>query len=289
MGASLAQAFVRSDMKVTVWNRTASKAEPLIKAGAEAAQSVADAVGASPLIIVCATDAAASKLVYRTPEVMTALKGRTLADLSTGTAADAIEAASWVNGAGGRYLDGGILCYPRDIGSKDASILYAGDGSAFHEHESTLAILAGAQKHLGDAPGAAATVYLALWAFYFGSLTAYFEAGGLASTEGVPIDRVRELAATMMAKLTDGISDATDRMVQGNFAGDQAPIDIYVDNLILVRDTFAQSGVSHLTVDAFLVLLQEAKLAGDGGKDVAALLHRVITGTDHRESGRPGS
>ena len=270
MGAALAQAFVRSDMKVTVWNRTASKAEPLIKAGAEAAQSVADAVGASPLIIVCATDAAASKLVYRTPEVMTALKGRTLADLSTGTAADAIEAASWVNGAGGRYLDGGILCYPRDIGGKDASILYAGDGSAFHEHESTLAILAGAQKHLGDAPGAAATVYLALWAFYFGSLTGVLRSRWScpASTVDVPVDRFRELAATMMAKLTDGISDATDRMVQGNFAGDQAPIDIYVDNLILVRDTFAQSGVKPSDVDAFLALLQEAKLAGDGGKDV---------------------
>jgi 3-hydroxyisobutyrate dehydrogenase-like beta-hydroxyacid dehydrogenase len=284
MGAALAQAFVRSDMQVTVWNRTASKAEPLVMAGAVLAQSVAAAVSASPLTIVCATDAAASKLVYRTPEVMSALKGRTLVDLSTGTAADAIEAASWVNGAGGRYLDGGILCYPRDIGGKDASILYAGDASAFREHESTLAILAGAQKHLGDAPGAAATVYLALWAFYFGSLTAYFEAGGLASTAGVPVDRFRELAATMMPKLTEGISDATDRLMQGNFAADQAPIDIYVDNLVLVRDTFAQAGVSHLTVDAFLVLLQEAKLAGDGGKDVAAIFKRAITSPNHRRS-----
>jgi 3-hydroxyisobutyrate dehydrogenase-like beta-hydroxyacid dehydrogenase len=215
---------------------------------------------------------------------MTALKGRTLADLSTGTAADAIEAAIWVNGAGGRYLDGGILCYPRDIGSKDAGILYAGDASAFHEHESTLSMLAGAQKHLGDAPGAAATVYLALWAFYFGSLTAYFEAGGLASTVDVPVDRFRELAATMMPKLTDGIADATDRLMQENFAGDQAPIDIYVDNMILVQDTFAQEGVSHLTVDAFLALLQEAKLAGDGGKDVAAVFRRAITSANHRRS-----
>jgi 3-hydroxyisobutyrate dehydrogenase-like beta-hydroxyacid dehydrogenase len=129
-----------------------------------------------PLPTVCATDMGASKLIYRTPEFAAAIKGRTLADLSTGTAQDARESSRWVQAAGGRYVDGGILCYPRDVGTAEASVLYAGDGSAFREHEQTLKVLAGAQRHLADEPGAAATVYLALWSFYFGSIAAYFEA-----------------------------------------------------------------------------------------------------------------
>jgi 3-hydroxyisobutyrate dehydrogenase-like beta-hydroxyacid dehydrogenase len=276
MGAALAQALLNAGYQVTVWNRTVEKAAALGKAGAEIATSATAAALASPLTVVCATDMGASKLIYRTPEFAAAIKGRTLADLSTGTAQDARESSRWVQAAGGRYVDGGILCYPRDVGTAEASVLYAGDGSAFREHEQTLKVLAGAQRHLADEPGAAATVYLALWSFYFGSIAAYFEAGALAAAAGIPVDRFQELASGMMPKLADGIADATSRVKEKNFAGDQAPIDIYVDNLILVRDAFAAERVSHLTVEAFLTLLQAAKQAGDGDKDLAAVFARAI-------------
>jgi len=276
MGTALAQAFLNAGQQVTVWNRTVAKAEPLGRAGAEIARTAAAAALASPLTVICATDMGASNLIYRTPEFAAAIKGKTLADLSTGTAEDAREASRWVQAAGGRYLDGGILCYPRDIGTADASILYAGEVSAFREHERTLKILAGAQKHLGGEPGAAGTVYLALWAFYFGSIAAYFEAGALAAAAGISVDRFQELAAGMMPKLSDGMADATRRVSEKNFGGDQAPIDIYVDNLTLVRDAFAAERVSHLTVEVFLTLLQGAKQAGDGGKDLAAVFARAI-------------
>ena len=60
MGIALAQALISAGHNVTVWNRTASKAEPLIKDGAALAPSVASAVGASPVVIVCVADYAAS-------------------------------------------------------------------------------------------------------------------------------------------------------------------------------------------------------------------------------------
>lgn len=115
-----------------------------------------------------------------------------------------------------------------------------------------------------------------MWALYFGSLTAYFEAGALAETAGVGVERFQAMAATMMPKLSDGIGDATERVLKRNFAGDQAPIDIYVENLILVRDAFAALRISHLTVDAFLNLLQAAKQAGCDDQDVAAVFDGVV-------------
>jgi 3-hydroxyisobutyrate dehydrogenase-like beta-hydroxyacid dehydrogenase len=276
MGAALAQAFLNAGLAVTVWNRTSSKAQPLVAAGAKLAPTPAAAAAASPLTVLCAIDMAASMSIYRNPEFSAAIKGRTLADLSTGTAADARSAATWVHAAGGKYLDGGILCYPRDIGKTDAGILYAGDTSAFREHEKTLSFLAGSQEHLGDEPGAAGTVYLALWSFYFGALTAYFEAAALAVAADVPLGRFLTMTDVMIPKLQDGIRDATNRVVERNFAGDQAPITAYVENMVLVSDAFETERLSHLTVTAFLDLLQEAKRAGDGDKDVAAVLARLI-------------
>jgi len=56
MGATLARVLVRQGYQVTVWNRTIEKAEPLAREGASVASSAAEAIGASPLVVVCVYD-----------------------------------------------------------------------------------------------------------------------------------------------------------------------------------------------------------------------------------------
>jgi len=50
MGSELGRVLLRNDYRVTVWNRTAAKAEPLIKDGALLAPNAAVAVEASPIV-----------------------------------------------------------------------------------------------------------------------------------------------------------------------------------------------------------------------------------------------
>ncbi|MFB9640637.1 NAD(P)-binding domain-containing protein, partial [Streptomyces spiralis] len=76
MGRALATAFLESGHPTTVWNRTASKADALAARGASRADSVADAVAASPLTIVCVIDYDAVRAV--TEPAAGALRGRTL-------------------------------------------------------------------------------------------------------------------------------------------------------------------------------------------------------------------
>jgi len=52
MGSALAQILLKNSYKVTVWNRTKSKANPLVKQGAILADDLAAAVSASPMFIV---------------------------------------------------------------------------------------------------------------------------------------------------------------------------------------------------------------------------------------------
>jgi 3-hydroxyisobutyrate dehydrogenase-like beta-hydroxyacid dehydrogenase len=279
MGSVLAKTFIDHGLKVTLWNRTASKAEPLIARGAVLARSPRDAIAASPLTIISLTNKAITRSILDSPGVADALKGRTIVDLSSGSAAEARNDAALITAAGGSYLDGGIMEYPRSIGRKDAVIVYSGSAATFRAQESTLAILAGNQRYLGEDVGAAATTYLALWNYYFVALAGYFEGAALAQTAGVGIDEFRSLTATMAPKFGDAVADANRRINTRDYSGDQAPVDEYLDFFEQTRQAEAKNGVGHRGAEALIGYVESAQKAGDGDKDIAVLF-KAIGGRD---------
>ena len=66
MGLALAGAVARAGHTVTVWNRTASRAEPLREQGVAVADTVASACSASDVVIVCLADYDANGLCSTT-------------------------------------------------------------------------------------------------------------------------------------------------------------------------------------------------------------------------------
>jgi 3-hydroxyisobutyrate dehydrogenase-like beta-hydroxyacid dehydrogenase len=69
MGSALAEALLTSGHRVTVWNRTASKCDPLSAAGASVAASVYEAVAAAKVIIVCLTDHGAGMSLLQADDI----------------------------------------------------------------------------------------------------------------------------------------------------------------------------------------------------------------------------
>src|SRR5207248_5420944 len=59
MGGRIAEVLLAAGHRTTVWNRTPSRADPLVAQGAIRADDVAEAVAASPLVLVCVLDYAA--------------------------------------------------------------------------------------------------------------------------------------------------------------------------------------------------------------------------------------
>jgi len=84
MGAALAKALLAAKHRVTVWNRTASKSVAFGEVGARIAHSVAEAIDASQVVIVCVLDYGASDSLLCTPDVAARLKGKTIIQLTTG-------------------------------------------------------------------------------------------------------------------------------------------------------------------------------------------------------------
>lgn len=162
MGTSLATALQSGALNVTVWNRTADKMLPLVKAGAQAAPSVAAAVQASPIILVCIDNYATTRQIMGETGVVPLLSGKTLIQLSTGTPKEAREAEAWFKRHGAEYLDGAIMEYPNGIGTPTTKILFAGPEATFKRSSTTLSPLGGDLKYVGPNIGAAAALDLAL-------------------------------------------------------------------------------------------------------------------------------
>lgn len=56
MGRGMAHNLLKAGFELTVWNRTASKMEPLVEAGAQAGQNPADVAARSDVTVICVSD-----------------------------------------------------------------------------------------------------------------------------------------------------------------------------------------------------------------------------------------
>ncbi|WP_245721920.1 NAD(P)-binding domain-containing protein [Nocardia crassostreae] len=111
MGRALAQAFLKAGHPTTVWNRTSGKAAELVAAGARFAPTAGDALAAGGLAVICVSDYDAMRDLLGANEI--GLAGTTLVNLTSGSSAQAREAADWAEKRGARYLDGAIMAIPR--------------------------------------------------------------------------------------------------------------------------------------------------------------------------------
>ncbi len=115
MGHALADSLLAKAFRVTAWNRTPAKAEPLARAGASIASSVAAAAQGTDEMVVCLIDHAATFEAVMTAEVGAALRGKSLVQLSTTLANEVDKLARWAESYDIAFLKGAIMVYPDDI------------------------------------------------------------------------------------------------------------------------------------------------------------------------------
>ncbi|MET7935654.1 NAD(P)-binding domain-containing protein [Streptomyces sp. NPDC005322] len=204
MGTALARALLRAGHRTTVWNRTAAKADSLAPEGALPAATVADAIAASPLVLVCLLDYDSVRQVLE--PVGETLRGKAVVNLTNGTPRQARELAAWAAGHGASYLDGGIMAVPPMIGTSAAFLLYSGSRTAFETHRAVFDLFGGSHW-LGEDHGRAPLYDLALLSAMYGMFSGVLHAYALVRSEGVPAVDVAPLMGrwlTAMAGSADG-------------------------------------------------------------------------------------
>lgn len=162
---------------MTVWNRSSTKAVPLVKEGAILAPNAASAISASKVSIICVSDYKTSYDILDTEEVKPSLAGRVLVQLSTGSPQQARDNEAWAREHDAKYLDGAIAASPPQMGKPDATIFTLGSITAFQQSEPFLTCMAGNVPYLGEQVSAASSTELAFLSCLFGSYLGFFHSG----------------------------------------------------------------------------------------------------------------
>ncbi len=165
MGRALAGAFLEAGHPTTVFNRSPDKASELVARGARRAESVAEALAAGDLTVVCVLNYDIARQLLE--PAADALADRTIVHLSHGSPADARELSVWVADRGGTYVDGGIMSVPQTIGQPGSFIVVAGAEEAIERTRSAIAVL-GDPIDVGRDPGLAPLHDVALLSGLYG-------------------------------------------------------------------------------------------------------------------------
>lgn len=197
MGAGIVPRLIAGGHTVTGWNRTRTKAEPLLKLGMRWVDTPREVASASEVVFSIVTDAAAVKSVALGDSGIIAglRQGGVYLDMST-IAPDASRAiAADFAKAGLTMLDAPISGSTATLSEGKASIMVGGDKAAFERVQPVLLAIGPKVTYIG-ASGLAVQMKLAINLVLMVEVIAFCEGVALAEKGGV----AREVAVDAMLK-----------------------------------------------------------------------------------------
>jgi len=272
MGTALARLLLQNGYRVTVWNRSDEKAMPLVREGAILAPSVASAISASMVTIICVTDYKASYCILDTVEVKAALKGRVLVQLSTGSPQQARDNEKWAKELGVDYLDGAILASPQQMGTPGATIFTSGSKTAFLQSEPFLTCLAGNVPYLGEQASTASSTDLAFLSYLFGVYLGFFHGARILESDGLRIDAFGSLIAQVSPVIGEVIKYESEVIQTENYEHPQSSVNMCMSTLNLLMKQAREAGITNEFPAFAHGLFKKAVDAGFGHEEVGALI-----------------
>src|SRR5690606_5664301 len=268
IGSAIARTFVERGYRTTVWNRTASKAAPLVDAGASAAATAAEAAEAGPLVGVCLLDGAAGDAVPGSVEGSVA--GRVLVNLTSGSPAQARAYAEWAGERGAGYIDGKIMGDPPYVGTPNVMFSFSGSRGAFEAHESALKELGTIAYHGTDA-GAAAVEFMAQVAVGYELLIGFLHTLRLVHAEGVDVQEFTGRVAASMAGYPPLLASMGKAVKTGEYGPDLGSLNVQaalMDDMIAHRESL---GVEAVRMREVKKLMDRRIADGHGGQGFSSL------------------
>jgi 3-hydroxyisobutyrate dehydrogenase-like beta-hydroxyacid dehydrogenase len=273
MGSALARTLLGAGNRVSVWNRTSTKAEPLVREGATLAEDVASAIDASPVVLVCVDDYRVTRAILSTAAVRPHLTGRSIVQLSTGTPQEARDAERWVRDAGAAYLDCAILAYPDQIGTMEATLLAAGEEATFNRCEPLLRTLAGGLTYVGEQIGAASALDCASLSFLFGAFLGALHGASICEAEGLRVDEFGGMMADLAPVLGGEIRQLTGRIQADRYGESHSALRTYAAAAARLVQQARERRLDSRFPAYASEMLEDGVKAGLGDEDLAALIH----------------
>jgi 3-hydroxyisobutyrate dehydrogenase-like beta-hydroxyacid dehydrogenase len=272
MGSRIARRFLEAGHELTVWNRDAAKAEPLVAAGASAAQTPAEAARQAEAVVTMVADPEALAAVTEGPDGAAAglLRGSVLVQMSTVGPRSLERLAAVVPEPS--LLDAPVL---GSIGEVEAGSLriFAGGQAELLERWTPLLEMLGTVLHLGPV-GAGTAAKLVANSTLVGVVGLLGEALALGTALGLPAEVAFDvLEATPLGEQAKRRRPAFE-------SGEYPPrfsLSLARKDADLILDAAAQRGLDLRLATAAREWLADAERSGRGADDYSAVLAEIVS------------
>ncbi|MFE5334098.1 NAD(P)-dependent oxidoreductase [Embleya sp. NPDC056575] len=272
MGRAIAGAIHRGGHPTTVWNRSAGRADDLAARGVALAPSAAEAVRASPVVVVCLLDDASVRDTLAA--LADPLAGRLVVNVTTVTPKQARETATWAAEHGIEYLDGAIMAIPEMIGLPVASLLYSGSQAAFDTHRDLLELLGGA-RWFGEDAGLASLYDLALLGSMYSMFAGFAYGAALVGSEGVPATEFAELATPWLTAMTGGLAGHAEYFDSADYTAETQSLAFNKAAVDTIAEAGRDQGVGTEVIAVVQHLIDRQIATGHGKESFARIIESV--------------
>ena len=259
---------------LVVWNRTASRTEPLREAGARVAGSPGEVFRRAEVVLLMLADEAAIDAVLDRGGARFAdnVGGRTIVHMGTTDPDYSREVEAAVRGCGGRYVEAPVSGSRTPAEAGELVAMLAGEPDAVDTVRPLLAPMCRDAFVCGPVPGGL-LMKLSVNLYLITMVTGLVEAAHFAGRHGLDMGQFAKVldAGPMASSVSRGKAL---KLVGGDFSAQAAALDVLKNNR-LVAEAARRSSVASPLLDVCHALFRETVELGHGARDMVAVLHAI--------------
>ena len=271
MGKPMGMNLLKAGYPLTVWNRTASRADELVAAGAKLAQSPRELAANSEFVISIVSDPAAlEEVLWGQNGAMPGLqRGSIYIDSSTISPTLARKVAVACEQRGVRFLDAPVT--GGDWGAKKGELVFmvGGDAATLTDAEPVLRVLGKKWFHLGPI-GAGQTIKLAMNMILALEVDALAEALALVTAAGLQGEKLVEVMQSSMAR--SGVLDIKSQNLLKDDYTPSFPLRLMHKDMRLALELAQQTHVELPATEAAFKTYSTVKEAAKEDLDYSAVM-----------------
>jgi 3-hydroxyisobutyrate dehydrogenase-like beta-hydroxyacid dehydrogenase len=275
MGSHMATRLIGAGYALVVYNRTAERAEPLARLGAQTAASPRDVVNRADVICGCLLDGAAVEDVYRGEAglIGASRKGQVFIEHGTFAPDLARAVARELHASGAAFLDAPVTGGPEAALAGTLTTMVGGDGAAVAAASEVIGAYAARVCYVGPS-GAGLELKLVNQLLVSCHVAAAAEAAAMIRRLDLPLDAAAEVLNSGWAEsamLRRGLRRLGDQQLDES----EATIGGLVEPQRLLAELAEQAGLSLTLMPIVAEMFQRATVEGLGDSDLAALVRLV--------------
>ncbi|WP_206506000.1 NAD(P)-dependent oxidoreductase [Streptomyces chrestomyceticus] len=270
MGGGMAHRLLESGYALTVYNRTAGKAEPLLAAGARGAGSPGAAAAGHRVVLLSLSDEQAVEEVLFGRVVPVLEPGALVVDTSTVSPGFARETAARLADEGLRRVEACVVGNPPQARRGELRVFVSGAEADLAEVRPVLDALGSQVVHLG-APGTATSLKIVLNLLLGAQVASMAEAVSYGVASGLDRERViTTIAESGFSSLV--MRFRADLMLRGSYEPAYFRADLMEKDIGIATRAARESGLGLPVLDTVRERFASVVAAGDGAKDASVVV-----------------